>query len=76
MVAELEDVGDQLVGAFQNPGLLIGIPLALLGAIFMIWSDTAARSLFAPRELPVGIITALIGAPIFILVLVRYRRMT
>jgi len=32
---ELEDVGDQLVGAFQNPGLLIGIPLALLGAIFM-----------------------------------------
>ena len=34
-VAELEDVGDQLVGAFQNPGLLIGIPLALLGAVFM-----------------------------------------
>lgn len=32
---ELEDVGDQLVGAFQNPGLLYGIPLALLGAIFM-----------------------------------------
>ena len=32
---ELEDVGDQLVGAFQNPGLLIGIPLALLGAVFM-----------------------------------------
>nr|WP_205835426.1 DMT family transporter [Microbacterium sp. CFH 90308] len=35
MVSELEDVGDQLVGAFQNPGLLIGIPLALLGAVFM-----------------------------------------
>jgi drug/metabolite transporter (DMT)-like permease len=32
---ELEDVGDQLVGAFQNPGLLYGIPLALLGAVFM-----------------------------------------
>ncbi len=32
---ELEDVGDQLVGAFQNPGILIGIPLALLGAVFM-----------------------------------------
>jgi drug/metabolite transporter (DMT)-like permease len=32
---ELEEVGDQLVGAFQNPGILIGIPLALLGAIFM-----------------------------------------
>jgi len=35
MAVELEDVGDQLVGAFQNPGILIGIPLALLGAIFM-----------------------------------------
>lgn len=34
-VQELEDVGDQLVGAFQNPALLIGIPLALLGAVFM-----------------------------------------
>lgn len=32
---QLQDVGDQLVGAFQNPGLLYGIPLALLGAVFM-----------------------------------------
>lgn len=31
----LESVGDSLVGAFQNPGILIGIPLALLGAVFM-----------------------------------------
>lgn len=29
------DVGEQLVGAFQNPGLLLGIPLALAGAVFM-----------------------------------------
>ena len=48
----------------------------LLGASFMIWTDTAARSLFAPRELPVGIITALLGAPIFLGVLLRYRRIT
>lgn len=53
------------------------LPVAmLLGACFMIWTDTAARSLFAPRELPVGIITALLGAPIFLLVLLRYRRIT
>lgn len=32
---ELEDVGETLVGAFQNPDLLLGIPLALLGAVFM-----------------------------------------
>ena len=53
------------------------LPVAMLvGASFMIWTDTAARSLFAPRELPVGIITALLGAPIFLLVLLRYRRVT
>ena len=53
------------------------LPLAmLLGASFMIWTDTAARSLFAPRELPVGIITALLGAPIFLAVLLRHRRIT
>ena len=53
------------------------LPLAmLLGASFMVWTDTAARSLFAPRELPVGIITALLGAPIFLAVLLRYRRIT
>ena len=53
------------------------LPLSMLvGAIFMLWTDTAARSLVEPRELPVGIITALIGAPIFLLVLMRYRRVT
>lgn len=31
----VEEVGDQLVGVFQNPGLLLGIPLALAGAVFM-----------------------------------------
>lgn len=31
----VEDVGDQLIGVFDNPGLLIGIPLALVGAVFM-----------------------------------------
>ncbi|KKC34780.1 putative F420-0 ABC transporter permease subunit [Devosia psychrophila] len=53
------------------------LPIAmLLGASFMVWTDTAARSMFAPRELPVGIITALLGAPIFLMVLLRYRRIT
>jgi drug/metabolite transporter (DMT)-like permease len=34
-VNDLDSVRDTLVGAFQNPGILIGIPLALLGAVFM-----------------------------------------
>lgn len=50
------------------------LPLsALAGAIFMIWADTAARTLFDPRELPVGIVTAIVGAPIFALILMRKR---
>ncbi|PXA99387.1 iron ABC transporter permease, partial [Nostoc sp. 3335mG] len=53
------------------------LPLSMLvGAIFMLWADTLARTLFDPRELPVGIVTALIGAPAFLLVLMRYRRVT
>lgn len=50
------------------------LPLVVLtGAIFMIWVDTAARTVFAPHELPVGIITVLVGAPVFVLVLFRHR---
>ncbi len=65
-----------LVRLATGPGHRVLLAVSMLvGAIFMIWSDTAARSLFSPRELPVGIITALIGAPIFVLVLLRYRRM-
>jgi len=50
------------------------LPLsALVGASFLIWADTAARSLFDPRELPVGIVTAIIGAPVFAALLARRR---
>lgn len=50
------------------------LPLsALVGASFLIWADTLARSMFDPRELPVGIVTAIIGAPIFALLLARRR---
>lgn len=43
---------------------------ALIGAIFLTWADVFARVAFAPRELPLGIITAVVGAP-FLVVLVR-----
>lgn len=42
---------------------------AVVGAIFVVAADAIARTLIAPRELPVGAITALIGAPLFILLL-------
>ena len=47
---------------------------ALVGAIFMIAADILARTLLAPSELPVGIITALFGAPFFIYLLRRNRK--
>jgi len=46
---------------------------ALLGAAFMIVSDLIARTFIAPAELPVGIITALIGAPFFVWLLLKTR---
>lgn len=50
----------------------ITIPAAALsGAIFVILADTIARTIISPRELPVGAITALIGAPLFIYLLKR-----
>jgi iron complex transport system permease protein len=48
------------------------IPAAsLCGSMFVVLADTLARTLIAPRELPVGAITALIGAPLFIYLLRR-----
>ncbi|HEX8706980.1 MAG TPA: iron ABC transporter permease, partial [Pyrinomonadaceae bacterium] len=44
---------------------------ALAGALFVIVADTIARTVIAPRELPVGAITALIGAPLFVYLLRR-----
>lgn len=44
---------------------------AIAGAIFVVLADTVARTAIAPRELPVGAITALIGAPLFVFLLRR-----
>lgn len=63
--------------------LLVGVghrrllpAVALTGAIFMIWVDTISRTVFAPQEVPVGVVTALIGVPVFALLLFRMRRPT
>jgi len=46
---------------------------ALFGALFLLTADTAARTIFAPAEIPVGIITAFVGGPFF-LYLLRLRK--
>lgn len=46
------------------------IPLSMIGgSILLLLSDTLARTLIAPSEIPVGIITSLVGVPFFIIVL-------
>jgi iron complex transport system permease protein len=51
------------------------IPLSLIGgATALLLADLLARVLLAPQQLPVGVITALAGAPFFLWVLRRYQR--
>ena len=55
-----------LIGPSNRP-LMIGS--AVIGAGLLLVADTAARTLAAPIELPIGLITSLVGAPILILIL-------
>ena len=57
--------------SFGSDNRLVIPAAAIAGATFVIIADTLARTLIAPRELPVGAITALIGAPLFIYLLKR-----
>lgn len=46
---------------------------ALAGAIFLIWADVACRTVIPGQELPIGILTSMIGAPCFIYLMARKR---
>ena len=64
-------LGRQLVGA-SHEGLL---PVsAIMGGMLVVIADLLARVLFAPLELPCGIITAAIGAPYFVYLLISQRK--
>jgi iron complex transport system permease protein len=47
---------------------------ALAGGALLTLADTAARTLFAPAQLPVGVLTAIIGVPLFLWLLRRTAR--
>jgi iron complex transport system permease protein len=57
-----------LVGSYHRKVMPVSV---LFGAIFLIWTDVIARSLISSVELPIGIITAMIGAPMFMYMLVK-----
>ena len=47
---------------------------ALIGSIVMIWSDVLSRALYSPEEIPIGVLTSLLGAPLFIwIIMTRYK---
>lgn len=52
-----------LVGSDHKKVIPVSV---LLGAIFTIWADVLARTLVAPEEMPIGIITSMCGAPFFV----------
>lgn len=46
----------------------------LIGSIVMIWADVLSRAMYSPEEIPIGVLTSLIGAPLFIwIIMTRYR---
>jgi iron complex transport system permease protein len=60
---------------FSGPDYRRLIPLSALGgATFLILADLVARTVIAPTELPVGVVTALTGAPFFVFLLRRIKR--
>jgi iron complex transport system permease protein len=57
-----------------GPGHRVLLPAsACFGAILLLCADTFARVLAAPAELPIGIVTAAIGAPFFLVLLLKQR---
>ena len=51
------------------------LPLSgIVGAIFLVAADTLARTVVAPAQLPVGVVTAIVGGPFFLVLLIKYTR--
>lgn len=62
------------VRLLAGPGHRLLLPLSLLvGASFLVLADVLARTVMSPAELPIGVVTAAIGAPFFLVVLRRSR---
>jgi iron complex transport system permease protein len=57
-----------------GPGHRLLLPASVgLGAVLLVGADTLARSIVAPAEMPIGILTAAVGAPMFLAILLRRR---
>lgn len=64
-----------MIRLLTGPDYRLIFPLSALGgAMFIVWTDTAARTLLAPTEIPLGVVTAFVGAPFFAWLLYRNKQ--
>ena len=55
-----------LVRLIVGPDYRVIIPItAIVGSLYVLWADTLARTLLSPTEIPLGVVTAFLGAPFF-----------
>lgn len=73
-VAFVALVAPQIARRLTGGHSLALVPAGLVGALLVVVSDLVARRLFAPVELPVGVVTAIIGAPYLLWLLARANR--
>lgn len=65
-----------LVRLMVGPDYRVLIPItAIFGAIYVLWADTIARTLLSPTEIPLGVVTAFLGAPFFAYLLRKSKQM-
>jgi iron complex transport system permease protein len=65
-----------LVRLLVGPDYRLLLPLSALGGgIYVLWADTLARTLLSPTEMPLGVITAFLGAPFFAYLLQKHKKL-
>jgi iron complex transport system permease protein len=66
-----------LVRLMAGPDHRLLIPLsAIFGGVYLLWADTLARMALSPAEIPLGVVTAFLGAPFFAYLLRKNKKMT
>jgi iron complex transport system permease protein len=74
LIAFVGLVAPHIVRLWAGPSHRVVLPgAALLGGVLLLGADTLARTVVSPAELPIGIVTSLLGAPFFIALLLRRR---
>jgi iron complex transport system permease protein len=67
-------VAPHVLRLLVGPDLRLTIPgSALLGGLLLVGADMMARTVIVPAELPIGILTAFLGAPFFVALLLKQR---